>query len=304
MSVVNNMKIKDYLDVWLGYTADNIQAIDRVLKKEREFLDVKVFTPTSVDEYEIMTKGFSNKDIDLTHLFKYALKNDDVELERKNEILRNFLSSEVFHDMASKSRPSYQIKHHIVNENSIYYNSLVSEELAFKAKDKLEELGYKVMVYTNTIYHDEYDDYDDADKDPICFNFVCATDEKNLKEAYDYINKINREVIYTTSQFTQDNSEEFQKIVELASFINKQDTSLLYKAFFYNELDNENLSEKECEEILDRSYDFFLQSDCNFINENLTDELYAIREEVLDERAEEAEEIEEEQVKTKNKRRM
>lgn len=171
----------------------NSRVMNAFLEKLDEIFDKEtIFCPDNIDDYErIKETYFDESTIDYTKLFKYALKNDEIELIQKNELLKIFLRSEVYGDLISNDYPQQAY-----DENSIIFDTPLLEKFALTAKDKLEELGYKVAIFKDLQESNRYDTY--------CA-FVYAGDDKSFKEVCEYMSeKECYEQIYNSNENMQE----------------------------------------------------------------------------------------------------
>lgn len=141
-------------------------------KTEISMLDdtLPLFRPECVEELEVLLKHFDASLINMKDIVK-AEYDTDISLLEKNEYLRLYLQKEVFDGIhiTDNSQQAY-------DENSLIFDEPCIQDYVLKAKEALEILDYEVAIF-------------ELKKDKDFYIFAYAKNEKDLKDAFDYINK-------------------------------------------------------------------------------------------------------------------
>lgn len=114
-------------------------------------------------------------ELDKTSIDK--LQCNDIPLEDKNELFKDYLIDNVFMGMMIGGRTCQEP----YDEHSLIFDEPLLEEFAFKAKEHLEKLGYEVALFKNLHHSNIYDTY---------YAFAYADNKESLQECIDYMLKM------------------------------------------------------------------------------------------------------------------
>lgn len=143
-------------------------------------------------------------------LKRIKLQCNDIPLEEKNELFKDYLRDNVFMGMMIGGRCCQEP----YDEHSLIFDEPLLEEFTFKAKEHLEKLGYKVAVFLDQKYSDRYNTY---------YTFAYADNKESLQKCIDYMLKQDCYSLIDENKKNNKESSINEKLKEIEAYLEESE---------------------------------------------------------------------------------